>query len=213
MHGISEWWPELGPKWETSSAPKPPYATIDIHTHVEVPTAAEIAAPFFRPEYDPRMQFQPEESTRYNRELRATQTAQFIDTGGELADMDLQGIDIQALAIAPPQYFHWLDDETGPRVNAMQNDAIFEMTQQAPDRFVGIANLPMDHPEAAVNEMRRVNADLGFNGFEVNADVKGGDLDDRRFDPIWAAAEELEMLVDPPPPRLDRACARWPTTT
>ena len=43
--------------------------------------------------------------------------------------------------------------------------------------------------------MRRVNADLGFNGFEVNADVKGGDLDDRRFDPIWAAAEELEMLV------------------
>ena len=109
--------------------------------------------------------------------------------------MDLQGIDIQALAIAPPQYFHWLDDETGPRVNAMQNDAIFEMTQQAPERFVGIANLPMDHPEAAVNEMRRVKSDLGFNGFEVNADVKGGDLDDRRFDPIWAVAEELEMLA------------------
>ena len=43
--------------------------------------------------------------------------------------------------------------------------------------------------------MRRVKADLGFNGFEVNSDVKGGDLDDRRFDPIWAAAEELEMLV------------------
>ena len=141
------------------------------------------------------MQFQPEESTRYNRELRATQTAQFVDTGARIADMDLQGVDIQALAIAPPQYFHWLDGETGPRVNAMQNDAIFEMTREAPDRFVGVANLPMDHPEAAVTEMRRVNADLGFNGFEVNADVKGGDLDDRRFDPIWAAAEELEMLV------------------
>ena len=55
------------------------------------------------------MQFQPEESTRYNRELRATQTAQFVDTGARIADMDLQGIDIQALAIAPPQYFHWLD--------------------------------------------------------------------------------------------------------
>ena len=109
--------------------------------------------------------------------------------------MDLQGVDVQVLAIAPPQYFHWLDETTGPKVNAMQNDNIFAMTRAAPNRFVGIANLPMDHPEAAVVEMRRVNADLGFNGFEVNADVKGGDLDNRRFDPIWAAAEEMEMLV------------------
>lgn len=190
-----EWWQELGPRWEPSTAPKPPYRTIDIHTHVEVPSAAEIAAPLFRPEYDPRMLVQPEESTRYNRELRATQTAQFIDPEARLADMDLQGIDVQALAIAPPQYFHWLDAETGPRVNAMQNDAIFEMTRAAPERFVGIANLPMDHPEAAVVEMTRCHRDLGFNGFEVNADVRGGDLDHRRFDPIWARAEELEMLV------------------
>jgi aminocarboxymuconate-semialdehyde decarboxylase len=199
MHGVfaedKQWWQELGPTWEPSTAAKPPYLTVDIHSHVEVPAAAEIAAPFFRIEYDPRLQFQTEESTRYNRELRATQTAQFTETGARTADMDLQGVDIQALAIAPPQYFHWLDGETGPRVNAMQNDAIFEMTREAPDRFVGIANLPMDHPEAAVTEMRRVNADLGFNGFEVNADVKGGDLDDRRYDPIWDAAEELEMLV------------------
>jgi len=190
-----EWWQQLGPRWESSTAAKPPYRTIDIHTHVEVPAAADIAAPLFRPEYDPRMQVQPEESTRYNRELRATQTAQFVEPERRLADMDLQGIDVQALAIAPPQYFHWLDAATGPKVNSMQNDAIFEMTRAAPDRLVGIANLPMDHPEAAVTEMARVNADLGFNGFEVNADVKGGDLDDRRFDPIWAKAEELEMLV------------------
>lgn len=193
--GPAEWWPELGPTWEPTTAAKPSYPTIDIHTHVEVPAAAAIAAPLFRPEYDPRMQVQPEESTRYNRELRATQTQQFVDTAARLADMDLQGVDVQALAIAPPQYFHWLDEETGPKVNAMQNDAIFAMTEEAPDRFVGIANLPMDHPEAAVAEMARVQADLGFNGFEVNADVRGGDLDDRRFDPIWAKAEELEMLV------------------
>lgn len=189
------WWQELGPRWEASTAVKPPYPTIDIHTHVEVPAAAAIAFPLFRPEFDPRMQFQPEESTRYNRELRATQTAQFVDTETRIAHMDLQGVDIQALAIAPPEYFHWLDAETGPRVNAMQNDAVLAMVQRNPARFVGIANLPMDHPEAAVTEMVRVKANLGFNGFEVNTDVKGGDLDDRRFDPIWAQAEELEMLV------------------
>jgi len=190
-----EWWQQLGPRWEESVAAKPPYPTIDIHTHVEVPAAAEIAAPLFRPEYDPRMAVQPEESTRYNRELRATQAGQFVDPDTRIADMDLQGVDIQALAIAPPQYFYWLDAETGPRVTAMQNDTILDMVQTNPRRFVGIANLPMDHPAAAVSEMTRVHADLGFNGFEVNADVNGGDLDHPRFDPIWAMAEELEMLV------------------
>jgi aminocarboxymuconate-semialdehyde decarboxylase len=189
------WWQELGPRWEPSTAAKPPYPTIDIHTHIEVPAAAAIAAPHFRPEFDPRMQLQPEESTRYNQELRATQTAQFVDTERRIADMDLQGVDIQALAIAPPQYFHWLDADTGPKVNSMQNDAVLEMVQTNPRRFVGIANLPMDHPAAAVTEMLRAHTDLGFNGFEVNADVNGGDLDDRRFDAIWAKAEELEMLV------------------
>jgi aminocarboxymuconate-semialdehyde decarboxylase len=109
--------------------------------------------------------------------------------------MDLQGVDIQVLAIAPPQYFHWLDEETGPRVNAVQNDRIREMVGEAPDRFVGLANLPMDHPEAAVAEMKRAQVDLGFNGFELNTDVNGGDLDDPRFDPVWAVAEELEMVV------------------
>jgi aminocarboxymuconate-semialdehyde decarboxylase len=195
MHSPSEWWPELGPKWEPSSAPKPPYPTVDIHTHVETPAAAEIAAPLFKIEYDPRLNFQPEESSRYNRELRATQVDLMTEPEARIAHMDLQGVDIQVLSIAPPQYFHWLDEETGPRVNAMQNDRIFEMTQEAPGRFAGVANLPMDHPEAAVVEMRRVRTDLGFNGFEVNTDVKGGDLDDRRFDPIWEAAEQMEMLV------------------
>ena len=80
-------------------------------------------------------------------------------------------------------------------LHADTDDRIFGMVQEAPDRFVGVANLPMDHPEAAVTEMKRARFDLGFNGFEVNTDVKGGDLDDRRFDPIWEAAEQLEMLV------------------
>jgi len=191
----NDWWPELGPKWAPSAAPKPPYLTFDIHTHVEVPKAAAIAAPYFKPEYDPRMQVQPEESTRYNRELRATQTAQFVDPDARLADMDLQGIDIQALSIAPPQYFYWLDEPLGPEVATQQNDGIADLVAARPARFVGIANLPMNHPAAAVAEMVRVNRDLGFNGIEINADVNGQDLDDRRFDPVWAKAEELQMLV------------------
>lgn len=189
-----EWWPELGPKWRRTAARKPGF-TVDIHAHIEVPESAEIAAPFFRAEDDPRLLYQPEESTRYNRELRATQIHQLTDPIARIADMDLQGMDMQALAIAPPQYFYYLDEPTGTRATALQNDRIAQIVADRLDRFVGIANLPMDHPGAAVAELERSHRDLGFRGFELNADVNGGDLDDRRFDPIWEKAAELEMLA------------------
>jgi len=189
------WWQELGPRWAPTTAHKPTRPVIDIHSHVFVPEAADIARPMFRPELDPRMQVQPEESTRYNRELRATQEDKFTTTEARLADMDLQGVDLQVLAIAPPQYYYWLDAATGPRVSSMQNDRIAAMAAEYPRRFVGIANLPMDYPDAAVLELDRVHRRLGFNGFEINADVNGGDLDDRRFDPVWAKASVLDMLA------------------
>ena len=190
-----EWWPELGPKWEKSEAPKALGRTIDVHSHLEVPEAAAIAAPFFRPELDPRILYQSEESSRYNRELRATQVARFTDPVARISDMDLQGVDIQVLAIAPPQYFYYLDEPTGTRVTAIQNDRIAAIAAAHPQRFVGVANLPMDHPRAAVAEMIRAHRELGFNGFEINADINGGELDDRRLDPVWAQAIELDMLV------------------
>ena len=190
-----EWFQELGPKWEKSSADGSPGRTIDVHAHVEVPVAAEIAAPLFRPEFDPRVLYQSEESSRYNRDLRATQVEKFTEPSARIPDMDLQGVDIQVLAIAPPQYFYYLDEPTGSRVTAIQNDRIAEMVASHPDRFVGVANLPLDHPQPAIAELDRAHRDLGFNGFEINADVNGGELDDQRFNPLWEKAVELEMLA------------------
>jgi aminocarboxymuconate-semialdehyde decarboxylase len=192
---MKEWWPELGPKWKPTTATKGLGPVIDVHAHIEVPAAAEIAAPHFRPELDYRLVYQSEESTRYNRELRATQVAKFTDPEARIADMDLQGVDRQVLAIAPPQYFYWLDEPTGVKVTSMQNERIAEIVSAHPDRFVGVANLPMDHPPAAVVEMVRAHRDLGFNGFEINADINGGELDDRRLDPVWEKAAELGLLV------------------
>src|SRR5665811_1252689 len=101
------WWRELGPKWGPSTAHKPPVVTVDIHSHVQVPQAADLARSHFRPEFDPRMQVQPEESTRYNRELRNSIADKFTDVDHRIADMDLQGVDMQVLSIVPPQYHYW----------------------------------------------------------------------------------------------------------
>lgn len=192
-----EWWPELGPRWEPTTARKPASLCIDVHSHLSVPASSALAAPYFQPEMDPRSLYSSEETLRYNRELRATprQVAQFEEPEARLADMDKQGIDMQVLSVTPNEYFYWLDEEVAIRACRTQHERFAEVVAAHPDRFAAAANLPMDHPAVAVEVMEEAKRDFGFNGFEISADVNGGELDDRRFDPVWEKAVELEMTV------------------
>ncbi|HEX4980329.1 MAG TPA: amidohydrolase family protein [Ilumatobacteraceae bacterium] len=192
-----EWWPELAPKWEPTTAPRPPGVCIDVHTHLRVPAAAALAEPHYRPELEPRNLYSSDETLRYNRELQATplQLAQFEEPEARIADMDKQGVDMQVLSVAPPQYYYWLEPGLALRACRLQHERFAEIVAQHPTRFAAVANLPMDHPAIAVEVMREAKHDFGFNGFEISADVNGGDLDDRRYDPVWEHAVELDMTV------------------
>jgi aminocarboxymuconate-semialdehyde decarboxylase len=192
-----EWWPELGPQWQPTTAQKPPGRTIDVHTHLMVDASAEVANPHFKPEMDPRTFFSPEVTRRYNKEFRSQPhiAAKFREPAARIEDMDKQGIDMQVVAIAPPQYYYWLDSEVAPRAIHLQHERFAEVVRDHPDRFVAVANLPMDHPELAVEVMREAKENYGFHGFELNGDVNGADYDERRFDIVWEAAEELEMTA------------------
>lgn len=192
-----EWWPELGPKWYPTTAVKPATKTIDVHTHLRVGASADLAEPHFEPEMDPRTFFSPEESLRYNKELRSQpdQVAKFNDPEARLEDMDKQGIDMQIISIIPPQYYYWLDRDLSVQACRLQHERFAEVVQRWPDRFAAIGNIPMDHPDLAVEVMRECKLDFGFNGVEISADVNGGDLDDRRYDPVWEAAVEHDMTI------------------
>jgi aminocarboxymuconate-semialdehyde decarboxylase len=192
-----EWWPELAPKWEPTTALKPPCLCVDVHTHLDVPASGELARPHMRPELDLRTFYSPEESTRYNRELRSQpdQVAKFTEPEARIADMDKQGIDMQVLSVTPPQYFYWLEPELAVRASRIQHERFADVIAVYPDRFAAVANLPMANPAIAAEVMEEAKRDFGFNGFEMGADVVGEDLDDPRFDPIWEKAVELGMTA------------------
>ena len=188
-------WLEWVGYWTVTEAIKPPIVTVDVHSHIFVPESAELVRPHFTPEKDPRTFFSAEESKGYNLKYYEAAHDKFTAPQARLGDMDAAGIDIQAVALGPSQYFYWLDADMAARVAAMQNDRIAEVVSHSPSRFVGLGTLPMAHPQLAVREIDRIRRDLGFQGVEIGADVDGGDLDDPRFDPVWSKLEELEMLV------------------
>lgn len=194
---MTEWWPELAPKVMPSRVPKPHGLCVDAHTHLSVQPAAALAKPFFKPEYEPRSLYSSAETTRYNAEYRASprNTAQFEDAEQRLADMDAQGVDVQVLSVPPTEYFYWLPESEALRVNRIQHERFAEVVATWPQRFAAVANVPLAHPQLAVEVLREAHRDFGFHGVEISADVLGTDLDDRRFDPVWETAVELGMTV------------------
>lgn len=112
-----------------------------------------------------------------------------------LAWMDENGVDIQVLIYGDnaPQ-----DLPASLAVDACRtaNNWLAEQIKKNPDRFVGFAILPLDDPEAAAEELERCVKELDFRGAGLKETYAGKEfLDEPRFEPIWAKAEELGVPV------------------
>jgi aminocarboxymuconate-semialdehyde decarboxylase len=159
-----------------------------------VPESAEMTRPHLKPESEPRTFFSSSMTKDLNNEFYELALDKYTDPDTRLADMDAMGVDIQLVALTPFHYFYWADEELAPRVASMQNERIAALVASSPQRFVGVGTLPLAHPQAAVDEARKL-ASLGFPAVEIGADVNGLDLDHESFEPVWDVLEELDLVV------------------
>jgi aminocarboxymuconate-semialdehyde decarboxylase len=111
-----------------------------------------------------------------------------------LRHMDEHGIDVQALSLAPA-YNYWADRDLAGRIVGRQNQQIAALCASHPDRFVGLGGLALQHPDLAVEQMEHGLKELGMRGFEIGGSVNGEDLSAPKFNPFWAKAEELGVLI------------------
>ena len=159
-----------------------------------------------------------EEGQRYNAEFRRTQqgiffktpvessgplSARFIDLKQRLADMDAQGVAVQALSLTGPMVY-WADGEFSHKLAMTWNDGAIAAHRANPDRFVVLATLPMLDPDRAIDELNRVSKLPGVRGVYMGTNIEGRDLDDPLFEPIFTRIEALGLPVflHPLPPIL-----------
>jgi predicted TIM-barrel fold metal-dependent hydrolase len=118
-----------------------------------------------------------------------------LDLGaGRLAAMDEAGIDVQVLSHSSPAA-QQLEPAEAMRHARAANDHLARAVAEHPDRFAGFATLPTSDPDAAAEEMHRAVTDLHFVGAMVNSTLgtNGTFLDDARYEPLLAAAEDLDV--------------------
>jgi len=110
-----------------------------------------------------------------------------------IAEMDAQGIDMEALSINPAWYRAERDVVT--QVIKIQNERLAEFCGRYPDRFVAFASVALQFPDLAVQQLEEGVKKLGLRGAAVGASVAGEEFSDPKFHPFWAKAEELGVLI------------------
>jgi aminocarboxymuconate-semialdehyde decarboxylase len=107
--------------------------------------------------------------------------------------MDKEGIDYQAINVNAWGYS--ADRPLARDLIQLQNEKIAQAVAAHPDRFVGMATLALQHPDLAAEQLDYAVRKLGLRGAAIGGSVEGVELSDRRFDPFWAKAEELGVML------------------
>ena len=110
-------------------------------------------------------------------------------------DMDRLSIGLQCLSPMPELLSYWLQAEDAQPLLRYVNDELASMTARFPQRFCALGAVPLQDVDLAVRELEYVMSDLHFRGVELATHVNGVSIGDIRFEPFFAAAEQLGAAI------------------
>jgi aminocarboxymuconate-semialdehyde decarboxylase len=108
--------------------------------------------------------------------------------------MDQQGVDVQALSING-YWWYAADQDVARRIVRAQNEGLAKWVATHPDRFVALASVALQHPEMAAEQLQDGVQRLGLRRASIGGHVNGEDLSLPKYDPFWAKAAELGVLI------------------
>jgi aminocarboxymuconate-semialdehyde decarboxylase len=117
-----------------------------------------------------------------------------FDIDRRLEEMDKKDIAVRIMSLSAPNVYLWngVDQVAAAR---HINDALAKQCRRYPDRLVGLASLPLKDIEASLGEIDRCVNELGMKGVIIGSNIDGFQLDDPRFEPIWAKINGLRLPV------------------
>lgn len=109
--------------------------------------------------------------------------------------LDEAGVDMQVLTFTTPGT-HIESPQRAVELSRLVNDSFAKIMDERRDRFTALATLPLNDPQASVDELDRALNNLGFKGITLHSNVNGVALSDRCFWPLYEKADELKTVFD-----------------
>ena len=113
--------------------------------------------------------------------------------------MDAAGIEVMIVSLNAPAIQAIPDVKRAVEVAREANDVLAREVAKRPDRFVGVAALPMQDADGAATELERCVKALGFKGALVNGFSQAGAPDSAiyydlpQYRPFWRLVDSLDV--------------------
>ncbi len=121
-------------------------------------------------------------------------TPPMTDVAQRLEDMDRVGIDVEVVSLSTPNVF-FTDANHQPEIARMVNDSYAELIAKHPTRFKGFASIPMDVPDAALDELHRAIDELKLNGVILLSNIGGKPLTSPEYRSFFAEANRMKLCI------------------
>ena len=120
-----------------------------------------------------------------------------FDPHARIPDMDLDGIDAAFLYPSIGLFSGAIKDpKLAAAVCRAYNRWLADYCKPYPDRLFGVAMLPMQSVEYAIEEMRYARQELGMRAAFLRPNPYGGRmLHHKDYEPFWSAAEDLDVAI------------------
>ena len=124
------------------------------------------------------------------------------DPLAKLRAMDAARIDLSVLSVNIPGP-ELLAPELAIAGARLCNDELAELCARWPDRFIGLASLPLQEVPAALAELDRAVDELGLRGAILPSHIDGVAVDAPELEPLYARAEAhgVPLVLHPTVPR------------
>ena len=119
-----------------------------------------------------------------------------LDLGeGRIQEMDMTGINMQVLSLFQPPHIQRFESSAARTWARKTNDELSAAVNKYPDRFVGLAAIPAQNPDEAVEELERAVKELGLKGICLMSNVREEYYDNQKYWVIFERAEELDAPI------------------
>ncbi len=128
------------------------------------------------------------------RNINSTPTAYDLEQRFRIMDK-FDGL-TQVLTITSPPIEKFVDPDEAVDLAKLANDDMAELLVKHPDRFAaGVACLPMNNVDAALDEVDRAIKDLHFKGIEFHTPINDKPLDAPEFLPLFEKMSEYDLPI------------------
>jgi aminocarboxymuconate-semialdehyde decarboxylase len=120
---------------------------------------------------------------------------EIMDVDKRLEMMSEGKLAIAAIEAQPSAQGYLLDGKHGETWSRLYNDGMHSLAKRYPQRFIGMATVPLQDPARAASVLEHAVSELKLSGVTIGSNVNGKYFDGKEFDPFWKKAEELDVLI------------------